>query len=136
MRCEEPIRAEHRMPGTAETLGMVRALLREELAGHLTPDELEAALVAVTELATNALRHSRSGAPGGEYGLVALVMSSVTHLEVVDAGSDGDPVIRPLTETESCGRGLAMLDVMGRVSWSGGPSGHRVCVDLPRGGAR
>lgn len=134
--CGDPIRVKCQMPGTAETLVEARALLREQLAGHVSPDELEAVLLAATELATNALRHSRSGQPGGQYGLSVLVMSGLAHVEVVDGGSVTEPVIRPLTATESCGRGLAMLEVMGRISWSGGVAGHRVCADLPIGGTR
>lgn len=79
--------AELTVPGEPDRAGEVRRWLREFVAG------LESALAAtddsvliISELVSNALRHSQSGLPGGEITVRAAFRPGVLRLEVIDQG--------------------------------------------------
>ena len=106
------------LPGTPESAGLARALAREML-GDSHP-ALETVLLVVSELVTNAIIHSLSGADGGT--------------EAGDRGSieHGGPwrpleLVKPGPEAEH-GYGLVLVDALadswgtlastqGRVTW-------------------
>ncbi|MEV3925502.1 ATP-binding protein [Actinomadura coerulea] len=89
----------------------------------------------VTELATNAIRHTRSGQHGGRF-TVELVLGGLAYVGVSDLGGGGYPTVRydPLDcrgESES-GRGLwAVSQLAAMLGVHGSPiEGHTVWADL------
>ncbi|MFA1550702.1 ATP-binding protein [Actinomadura chokoriensis] len=89
----------------------------------------------VTELASNAVRHTRSGQHGGQFA-VELVHGGLAYVGVSDLGGGGFPTVRhdPLNgpvESEG-GRGLrAVSQLAAMLGVHGNPSeGHTVWADL------
>ncbi|GAA0602332.1 ATP-binding protein [Actinomadura livida] len=89
----------------------------------------------VTELASNAVRHTRSGQQGGRF-TVELVLGGLAYVGVSDLGGGGYPTVRhdPLgcpIESEG-GRGLrAVSQLAAMLGVHGSPSeGHTVWADL------
>jgi anti-sigma regulatory factor (Ser/Thr protein kinase) len=62
--CPHVRRAEVVYPGATVEIGGVRAAMRSLLDGFPLVDDV---ILCVCELATNAVRHSRSGGPGGRF---------------------------------------------------------------------
>jgi len=73
--------------GEPSQISLVRHFVRRYLAGrHDCPGEaLDDILLCVTELATNAVRHSLSGL-GGHFTVVLYVSGSGARVEVIDGG--------------------------------------------------
>ncbi|MEV5570371.1 ATP-binding protein [Spirillospora sp. NPDC052269] len=91
--------------------------------------------LAVSELAANAVRHSRSGeGEGGWFGL-ELVHANPVYVAVTDMGGHGIPTVLPEENCNSAtesGRGLRMLYELAIALGVHGNSdfGHTVWVDL------
>src|SRR5258708_5401036 len=65
-------------PGTPDQVAKVRRFLRSQLAGHPALDD---AILAASELASNAIAHSASGHQGGMFA-VHLTLASHHHIAV------------------------------------------------------
>lgn len=118
-------------PGEAEQVPNARRFVRALLAD--TAQATDAELI-VSELAGNALRHTRSGGPGGHF-LVELRRGKRVRVAVYDAGGGGVPRLpgpEPVLFGEG-GRGLFMVAaVAGEVGCDGCPvTGHVVWACLP-----
>jgi anti-sigma regulatory factor (Ser/Thr protein kinase) len=95
------------IPGRPEHVRQARAFAARVLAG-LGP-AAETAVLLTSELVTNAVRHSRSRAPGGTVTLVILEDRDGVRIEVTDEGSDtGVPVVKADTFA-SDGHGLMLV---------------------------
>ena len=115
------------LPGTAQSAGVAREVARQVL-GDDHPD-LATVQLLVSELVTNAILHSASGAPGGTV-LLALCPAPVGVLiQVRDNGGPWRPLelVRPGMPAEH-GYGLQLVDALadswgtlpstqGRVTW-------------------
>ncbi|MBT2208705.1 ATP-binding protein [Actinomadura sp. NEAU-AAG7] len=113
------------------TVAEARRWARRTLtASGLAEDTVCDALTCVSELATNAARHTRSGDQGGTYQVVLQVHSDHAHVEVVDQGAAHAPDVR-LGGGES-GRGLWICAQLGALSLVCTGGGRRIWVDLPR----
>ena len=101
-----------------------------------SPHAADVALV-VTELASNAVRHTRSGDADGFFTVRLSVDVEKVRIEVADMGSDTEPRVKPVTfdidgdefELPETGRGLSLVeslaarwgvegDTTGRVVWA------------------
>ena len=113
------------------TIAAARRWTREVLTEAGLPEGLvDDALTCVSELATNAARHTASGHLGGKYRVVLEVTGRRAHVEVVDQGSEHAPDVQ-LGDAES-GRGLWICATLGALQHAPAPSGgRRVWVDLP-----
>ncbi|TKK85600.1 ATP-binding protein [Herbidospora galbida] len=84
---------------------------RRFVAEHLPPRaEVETAQLIVSELATNAIRHTGSGEPGGRFMVTVRVEASRVWLGVLDEGGAGRPEVRKPDDRQECGRGLDLVD--------------------------
>lgn len=106
--------------GVPEHLTTVRAFARLVVGDRDGADLME---MVLSELAGNAIQHSRSGEPGGQFTLQVLDLQDRWHIRVFDQGGPKVPRIRELTPIESpedldtlgdeaeaeAGRGLAMV---------------------------
>lgn len=113
------------LPGVPEAVPAVRSLLRRYLAAQATPD----LLLCASELASNAVVHSRSGRPGGRFVVSAqLEGRGVVLVSVLDEGAR-TPQDRPgCGLPEEHGRGLGIVEALaiesgsapvfaGRLAW-------------------
>ena len=79
--------------GTPEQVGQARHFTRFLLADSSVA--YDAAWVT-GELATNAIRHTCSGRPGGMFTVEILRWRHYVQVQVIDAGSEGCPVLPPV----------------------------------------
>ncbi|WP_067475260.1 ATP-binding protein [Actinomadura hibisca] len=118
-------------PGRKEQVSVARRFAESLFAaGHCA----EAVGFAVSELATNALRYTRSGDDAGWFG-VEIVDDDPVYVAVTDLGGDKVPVLWPESigdQYREHGRGLRALSTMAiALGVHGSPAlGHTVWVDL------
>jgi serine/threonine-protein kinase RsbW len=111
-RAPEAVTLERSYPGTADQARYVRADLAVTCAGFPAAADL---LLLTSELAANAILHSRSGRPGGSFTVrVLLYLGDYAWVEVADQGGAW---ARDKHDDEH-GRGLAILAaVSGDGNW-------------------
>ncbi|MGO8959151.1 MAG: ATP-binding protein [Streptosporangiaceae bacterium] len=115
------------LPGTPESAGVARALARQVLGD--THPALETVLLVVSELVTNAILHSQSGAVGGTVLLALCPGPAGVLVQVRDNGGPWRPLelVRPGIAADH-GYGLVLVDALadswgtlastqGRVTW-------------------
>ncbi|MGW7480287.1 ATP-binding protein [Nonomuraea muscovyensis] len=99
-----------RLPGLPSQVSRVRRLVTAAL-GRDHPLYDDCVLLA-SELATNAILHSRSGA-GGWFTVAVHASGEAVRVWVADAGSDEPPcVCRTGSRTATSGRGLPLLEAL------------------------
>jgi anti-sigma regulatory factor (Ser/Thr protein kinase) len=110
------------LPGLPASITEARRFVTSYLR-ELPPGLVMMAELAASELATNAVRHSRSGQPGGMLWVTVTVFDTVVRIAVTDQGGPGDPVIMQAGESAECGRGLQLMAAMVR-EWGHHPAGN------------
>ena len=109
---------------------------RSWIAGLLpASDPLDDLLMIASELASNAVRHTRSGDPDGLFTVDLAWSADAVRLSVGDQGSGGVPMLRPKTaqhEDDEAGRGLFLVDALS-AAWgtAGDTTGHWIWADVP-----
>ncbi len=81
------------VPGSPEHVSGTRAFIARTLAG-LPGMDTDAATLLTSELVTNAIQHTDSGAPGGMVTIVVIGVPGGVLVEVIDDGSAGAPVVK------------------------------------------
>jgi anti-sigma regulatory factor (Ser/Thr protein kinase) len=79
--------------GNPEQVSGTRAFIARTLDG-LSGVDRDAATLLTSELVTNAIQHTDSGAPGGTVTVVVIEVPGGVLVEVVDDGSAGTPVVK------------------------------------------
>jgi len=101
------------IPGRPEEVSGARAFVARTLsaAGKAPTIDVETATLLTSELVTNAILHTASGAPGGTVTIVVVDVTDGALIEVIDDGSPGAPVVKddPLTAD---GHGLYLVQQM------------------------
>ncbi|MFW5416630.1 ATP-binding protein [Nocardiopsis sp. CNT-189] len=131
-------------PGEKSHVAQARRFVRSTLGlcPAIPPEVLDSALLLVSEIASNAIRHTRSGEPGGRFGVE--VHHSPGHLTVAvhDEGPRGDdpgahPTVEAFSPDSEGGRGLAIIDAVAS-DWNteAVPGGRVVAFTLSPAGAR
>jgi Histidine kinase-like ATPase domain len=93
--------------GRAERARLVRTFVGMALGpGHTCGD---AAVLLVSELFGNSIRHSRSGLPGQTVTVALKVGDSVVRVEVTDRSGPGVPQLHPADHDAEGGRGLGLV---------------------------
>ncbi|WP_113700141.1 ATP-binding protein [Nonomuraea lactucae] len=98
-----------RFPGVPSQVSRVRRLVTAAL-GRDHPLYDDCVLLA-SELATNAILHSRSGA-GGWFTVAVRASGAMVRVWVADAGSDGPPCACRNGSRATGGRGLPLLEAL------------------------
>ena len=114
--------------GTGDQLAAVRRFVRSEFGGHPALDD---AVLAASELAANALAHTRSGREGGTFTVHLGVMSSKSVcILVADQGGPTAPQARHAGIDAESGRGLDLVTAVSAifVSSSHSDTGNVVAV--------
>ncbi|HTU74577.1 MAG TPA: ATP-binding protein [Trebonia sp.] len=108
---------------------------RSWIAGLLpVADPLDDLLMIVSELAGNAVKHTRSGAPDGLFTVDLAWSPDAVRLSVGDQGSGEVPALRPRTaqdEDNETGRGLFLVEALS-TGWGtvGNADGHWIWADV------
>jgi anti-sigma regulatory factor (Ser/Thr protein kinase) len=84
------------MPGRAEEVSEARAFITRTLAatGKGRRIDSDAATLLTSELVTNAIVHTASGAPEGSVTIVVIDVPDGVLIEVIDDGSPETPVVK------------------------------------------
>jgi anti-sigma regulatory factor (Ser/Thr protein kinase) len=96
--------------GRPQEVSAARAFIARTLsvAGKERAVDSDAATLLTSELVTNAIVHTQSGAPGGTVTIVVVDVPDGVLVEVIDDGSAGTPVVKgDLLTTD--GHGLFMV---------------------------
>jgi anti-sigma regulatory factor (Ser/Thr protein kinase) len=98
------------IPGLPEEVVGARAFIARTLsAADKTPSlDSDAATLLTSELVTNAIQHTASGAPGGTVTIVVVNVPDGVLVEVIDDGSADTPVVKRDVLTAS-GHGLLLV---------------------------
>jgi anti-sigma regulatory factor (Ser/Thr protein kinase) len=91
-----PILGSVTIPGKPSAVASARAFVTRVLATTegLAPVDSDAATLLTSELVTNAIRHTESGAPGGMVTVIVIGVPDGMLVEVVDDGSASTPVVK------------------------------------------
>jgi anti-sigma regulatory factor (Ser/Thr protein kinase) len=122
-------------PGTLDSVGRARrwtaAMLRATPNTDVPAEVIETAELLVSEVATNAVRHTLSGAPGGVYGISLHVGRGLLRADVTNrAALPGTRIAaRPATFHREGGRGLILVDALAH-AWGVLPTGNGVHFTL------
>ena len=115
--------------GVPERLAAVRQYLRDTLGDDV--DGVDDVVLVVSELAGNAIRHSRSGEPGGTFTLQMAAFTDCWYVRVDDQGSRRNPDLKATKHTDETGRGLPVVAALAR-AWGtfGGCAGRTVWAEI------
>ncbi|MFJ3650500.1 ATP-binding protein [Streptomyces murinus] len=116
-------------PGFPEEIGRARRWTRDILRGSPLADD--AALI-VSELSTNAIRHTASGLASGSFHLAVAVSAQVVAVSITDDGGTGTvPKIEHQDHDAEHGRGLGMVSLIAhRVVVHSSDQGYTVTAEL------
>lgn len=132
----QPARVRHErtaeLASASSSVTVARHLVRDDLIGHgVATQVMEDALVVVTELMGNAVRHARPLLIGESRGRVRLhwrvTEGGLVQVEVTDGGGDGLPRAEPQSLSEVRGRGLAIVNALAD-DWGVAADDHQVTV--------
>ncbi|MFD6026040.1 ATP-binding protein [Streptomyces griseoluteus] len=117
-------------PGLVEEVAHARHFVASLTAQLGAVDD---AVLVVSELATNAVRHSLSGSAHGWFLVVVGFSDDLVRIEVIDQGGDREPHLCDATSQEEGGRGLLLIagcaKDWGVKNW---PDGRSVWAEVAR----
>jgi serine/threonine-protein kinase RsbW len=137
----DPIRSPARepllrvLPGTADSASAARLMARQ-LLGDGDP-AAETVMLLVSELVTNAIVHSRSGAAGGTVTVALCPVSAGVLVQVRDDGGPSEPCLAEIrSDGAEHGYGLLLVDALAD-SWGtiSGPDSRVTWCRVSRPGA-
>jgi serine/threonine-protein kinase RsbW len=124
-------------PGLPENVGEARHWLYDRLAAEAADTRHRAATV-LSELVTNALRHTRSGVRGGRFKVIVVPGQPWILISVVDEGAADVPIAADLgpdlmdavdvADLPESGMGIALLIGSLAESWGHEPYGPGRCT--------
>lgn len=86
-----------------------RGWIRGLLASSCYAPCLDSILTAASELANNAILHSRSGRVGGSFGVLLIWNNETLHVAVQDQGGAHEPTLACPSMSNEAGRGLQLV---------------------------
>ena len=119
---EATVRETVTLAGRPERARAARAWVSEVLGpGHPCGD---VAVLLVSEIFSNSVRHSGSGAAGETVTVAVRAGDGIVRVEVTDRAGPGTPELRPASRDAEGGRGLQLVAGLatrwGRRRWRGG----------------
>jgi anti-sigma regulatory factor (Ser/Thr protein kinase) len=121
------------IPGRPEEVSGARAFVARTLSavGKTPTVDADTATLLTSELVTNAILHTASGAPGGTVTIVVVDVEDGVLIEVIDDGSAGTPVVKDGVLTAD-GHGLYLVQQL-TAQWGylRDPAGTTVWFHLP-----
>lgn len=124
---ETQFSAQLTLPFEAASVPRARRRLSDELAAHAVPDERrEDALLIVSELVGNALRHARPQ-PDGNLAVSWIWRPDELEIRVADGGGSTRPRTQHPSLSSIGGRGLEIVSGLAK-RWGTEDGGQGVCV--------
>ena len=119
------------IPGHPEQVATARAFVSRTLGSHQVDADVDAATLLTSEIVTNAIQHTKSGADGGTVTIVVIRVPRGVLVEVIDDGSAGIPVVKGDLYAAD-GHGLFMVQQLA-AQWGylKDPEGSTVWFQLP-----
>jgi anti-sigma regulatory factor (Ser/Thr protein kinase) len=121
------------IPGRPEEVSGARAFVARTLSavGKTPAVDNDAATLLTSELVTNAILHTASGALGGTVTIVVVDVAGGVLIEVIDDGSAGTPVVKDDLLTDD-GHGLYLVQQLtAQWGYRRDPAGTTVWFHLP-----
>ncbi len=106
-------------PAAPDQVSAARRFLARLAEGFPAADD---ALLCLSEAATNAIQHSHSARPGGQFTVRATRAPGLLRVEVEDGGGPWQP---PVRHHDHGGRGLAILTALTDWGTTTDGNGHR-----------
>jgi anti-sigma regulatory factor (Ser/Thr protein kinase) len=113
------------LPRDLSCASTARRVVSDAVGDRLTERALERALLATSELVTNAWKHGE-----GQIGLTVSCSAQSLRIEVIDEGSGAVPEIREQPADENGGWGLRIVDEVA-LQWGCFEGTTHVWVELP-----
>jgi anti-sigma regulatory factor (Ser/Thr protein kinase) len=104
----------------------VTAVLSGESGATVLVDLVDLVEIVVSELATNAVQHSRSGQPGACFTVTVGFDAGMLRLRVADEGGTSEPHPLEPDEGGETGRGLSLVAALAQGWGVDGDAGARV----------
>ncbi|MFI0425263.1 ATP-binding protein [Spongiactinospora sp. 9N601] len=105
-QAQRPQRWTRTFPGTKRHIAEARRFVTTCLADHPEADTAE---LIVSELATNAIRHTNSGQAGGRFQVTLHRTNRLLLLTVLDEGGPTTPRLTTADDLDLTGRGLHLI---------------------------
>ena len=123
-----------KIPGRPEEVATARAFVSRTLSSYQVGADNDAATLLTSEIVTNAIRHTRSGADDGTVTIVVIGVPRGVLVEIIDDGSAGTPVAKgDLYAAE--GHGLFLVQHLApQWGYLRDPAGTIVWFHLPAAG--
>lgn len=117
-------------PGRPDQAGLVRRFTGFLLDEWPLVDEV---VFAAAELSANAVRHTRSGRPGGSFAVEVRRWRDGAAIAVTDQGAAGAPRLGDADGLSESGRGLRAIQATARrLHWTGDAGGRTVIAVFAR----
>jgi anti-sigma regulatory factor (Ser/Thr protein kinase) len=119
------------IPGRPEQVRLARAFVAQTFGSRQVKADADTATLLTSEIVTNAIQHTRSGADGGTVTIVVIGVAHGVLVEIIDDGSAGAPVVKgDLYAAE--GHGLFLVQQLA-TEWGylKDPAGTTVWFHLP-----
>ena len=119
------------VPGRPEQVAPARAFVARTLSAHQIGADADAATLLTSEIVTNAVQHTKSGADDGAVTIVVIQVPHGVLVEVIDDGSPGAPVVKGDLYAAD-GHGLFLVQHLAtRWGYFRDPAGTTVWFHLP-----
>jgi len=82
------------IPGVPEQVSVARAFVARTLSAQQVNTDTDTATLLTSEIVTNAIAHTKSGAQGGTVTILVIGLSHGILVEILDEGSAGTPVVK------------------------------------------
>ena len=126
-RVAAAVTATRAFAGSSGEVRNVRTFVGQVTRGCPVSDD---AVLLASELATNAIVHTKSGA-GGTFAVIVRVGDHTLRVEVHDRGSAGIPAVRRCCAAGESGRGLGLVEAFAaRWGHTGGSRGRAVWFEV------
>lgn len=113
---------------------VARAAIGRVLTSRISGEAHRSAMLLVSEVVTNSVRHGGAG-EDGSLDLTVTVEADVVHVEVADPVGGFEPPPPPEDPLALSGRGLPLVDSVSSAWGVNGPPGGAVWFELARGAA-
>lgn len=113
-------------PGALDQAAAARRFTAMLLAGCPALDDI---LLTVDELVVNALRHTKSGQPGGTFTVEIARWDGTVAVAVTDEGAPSEPAVTDADDCAETGRGLRTVSLLAtRWGWFGNDRSRTVAA--------
>ena len=82
------------IPGRPDQVGVARAFVARTVGSMQAGADADEATLLTSEIVTNAIQHSKSGADGGTVTILVIAVTRGVLVEIIDDGSAGAPIVK------------------------------------------